>query len=119
MKKTAAILTLLLTGFVFFAAGVMWEGRARPGVFVIETSPVFAPPVADTKPAGLMDVNAASARELADLPGIGPVLAQRIIDYREQHGPLAAPEDLLGVKGIGEVTLDKLRPYILVMEEPP
>jgi len=61
------------------------------------------------EPAGPIDINTASLDELQKLIGIGPVLAQRIIDYREEHGPFQTVEDLLEVKGIGEATLEKFR----------
>lgn len=57
----------------------------------------------------LVNVNTASLKELESLPGIGAVLAQRIIEYREQHGPFKTLEDLLKVKGIGPKKLEKLR----------
>jgi competence ComEA-like helix-hairpin-helix protein len=56
-----------------------------------------------------VDPNRADVAELASLPGIGPAMAQRIVDERA-HGPFKSPEDLLRVKGIGEKTLTKLRP---------
>lgn len=59
-----------------------------------------------------IDVNAADADTLTLLPGIGPVLGQRIVDYRETHGPYTAPEQLLQVQGIGPKTLEGLRDYI-------
>ena len=59
-----------------------------------------------------VDVNRASAAELERLPGVGPVLAQRIVDYREEHGPFATAEDLLDVPGIGEAKLAELRDAI-------
>jgi competence ComEA-like helix-hairpin-helix protein len=59
-----------------------------------------------------MDVNRASAGDLALLPGIGPSLAQRIVAYRDQHGPFPAPEALLAVRGIGQKTLQKLMPFL-------
>ena len=55
-----------------------------------------------------LDINAASAEELAALPGIGEVLAGRIVAYREEHGPFAAVEDLMKVSGIGEKKLAEL-----------
>ena len=114
MKKTALILSFLLTGFVFFAAGILWEGRARADTFSMETSPVFTAFASheDGAPKGQININAATARELADLPGVGPVLAQRVIEYREAAGPFTAPEDLLDVKGIGEATLARLLPHV-------
>ena len=56
-----------------------------------------------------MDVNTAGLAELETLDGIGPVLAQRIIDYREENGPFTSLDELLEVKGIGEATLEGFR----------
>jgi competence protein ComEA len=50
---------------------------------------------------GKVDINTAPAAELAELPGIGEVLAQRIVEYREENGPFASIEDIQGVSGIG------------------
>nr|WP_326127497.1 helix-hairpin-helix domain-containing protein [uncultured Oscillibacter sp.] len=55
-----------------------------------------------------LDINTASAEELAGLPGIGRVLAERIVDYRAEHGPFGAEEDLMEVSGIGEKKLAEL-----------
>lgn len=65
-------------------------------------------------PPGLVNVNTASAAELEALPGIGPVLAQRIVDHRTEHGPFGAVDDLLSVSGIGEATLAELRDLVTV-----
>lgn len=62
--------------------------------------------------APLVNVNTASQGELESLPGIGRVLAQRIIEYRETHGPFKAPEDLLKVRGIGPKKLEQFRDRI-------
>lgn len=64
--------------------------------------------------SGLVSVNRASATELETLPGVGPVLAGRIVAYRDQHGPFAVVEDLLGVPGIGEAKLASFRDLITV-----
>jgi competence ComEA-like helix-hairpin-helix protein len=61
------------------------------------------------EPARLVDLNRATAAELDALPGIGPVLAGRIVAYRETHGAYRAVEDLLDVPGIGPTLLERLR----------
>jgi competence protein ComEA len=58
---------------------------------------------------GLIDLNRATAQELAQLHGIGPVLAERIVAHREEHGPFDSVESLLDVPGIGEAKLALLR----------
>ncbi|MGQ0849962.1 MAG: ComEA family DNA-binding protein [Actinomycetota bacterium] len=63
---------------------------------------------------GKIHLNRADAAELETLPGVGPVLAQRIIEYRDEYGPFAAVEDLLDVPGIGEAKLASLRDLIVV-----
>lgn len=61
---------------------------------------------------GLVDINRATANELEELPGVGPVLAQRIVEHRAAHGPYVAVEDLLDVPGIGEAKLASMRESI-------
>ncbi|NLY91454.1 MAG: helix-hairpin-helix domain-containing protein [Firmicutes bacterium] len=63
-----------------------------------------------------LDPNTATSEELQTLPGIGPVLAARIIEYRETVGKFRTIDDLLAVKGIGEKTLMKIRPYLEIKE---
>jgi competence protein ComEA len=65
-------------------------------------------------PGGAIDPNLASKADLETLPGIGPVLAQRIIDYRRVHGPYNKINDLRKVSGIGRKKLEKLKPYVVI-----
>lgn len=59
-----------------------------------------------------ISINLASVEELEVLPGIGPGLAQRIIEYREKNGAFRKIEDLKKVKGVGEKLFEKIKPYI-------
>lgn len=65
-------------------------------------------------PASPVDPNRAGYEDLLGLPGVGPVLARRILDDRRQNGPFRSPEDLLRVHGIGKATLERLRPHLAV-----
>ena len=66
---------------------------------------------------GTININTASAEELDELPGVGPVIAQRIIEYREQNGPYESLYDLYAVKGIGPSIIKNIIDLIR-MEDP-
>lgn len=61
-----------------------------------------------------VSLNTAAAEELETLPGIGPVLAERIVQYRQEYGPFESVDDLLRVEGIGEKTMEKLRDRVVL-----
>src|SRR5579863_6512147 len=65
-------------------------------------------------PAKPIDLNLANVKELQELPGVGPVTAQRIIDLRQKSGRFHRIEDLLAVRGISQKKLDALRQYVTV-----
>ncbi len=60
----------------------------------------------------LLNINIATVIELQTLPSIGPQMAKRIVQHRKENGDFKTIEDLTEVKGIGEKTLDKIKPYI-------
>lgn len=63
---------------------------------------------------GLISPNRADVSQLVELPGVGPVLAERIVAHREANGPFQTVEDLLDVPGIGEAKLSAIRDLIVV-----
>lgn len=60
-----------------------------------------------------VDINTAGIRELTALPGIGEVLAQRILDFRTKYGSFAKPEELMNVEGIGAGKLEEILDYVV------
>jgi competence protein ComEA len=78
------------------------------------TPSLGAPTPQPKGPGQPINLNTATVAEFDLLPGIGPVIAQRIVDYRAQHGPFARPEDLMEVSGIGEATFNRIREAVVV-----
>jgi competence protein ComEA len=74
------------------------------------------PPAAAAKPAStaIVNINTASATEIATLPGVGAKMAARIIEYRQKNGPFKKVEELMNVRGIGEKNFLKLKPQLAV-----
>ena len=66
-----------------------------------------------------ININTASAEELAQLKGIGPSHAAKIVAYREKNGPFKMPEDLMQVSGIGQKTLEANQENIIVEDPEP
>ena len=112
------ILTALFTGLTLG----LYLGRNPAGGSVTVSIPVQAqaaapaPAETQTPPTAVsfVNINTADAAELAQLPGIGDVLAQRIVDYRKDHGAFTAVEQLTDVAGIGERKLEAILGQITI-----
>jgi competence protein ComEA len=88
----------------------------RSSVLVLLAALWAAAAVAETAsdPAGghKVNINQASAAQLAFLPRVGAKAAARIVEYRKAHGPFSQPEQLMEVKGVGEKLYGQLKPYL-------
>lgn len=115
-------LKIALAVFVFVAAGLSGTviEKFERDRFVVETVTDKAEinsaqaDVSGVRADGKININTARKEELVRLSGIGEKIAQRIIDYRDEHGEFTAVEELMLVKGIGSNTLDEIRDKICV-----
>jgi len=96
MKQQIGV--LLLSAFVVLtvAAGSLWAEEVKK-----------------------VDLNQATIEQLDTLPGIGPAIAKRIVDYREKNGPFKKAEDLMNVQGIGEKKFLQLKDLVIVQPAAP
>ena len=120
-------IVLLLT-LLFVGGTLLWFAFSQPGegVTVVterqDPEPQVLTETPDTPEApGLLEgevlnLNTASQTELTRLPGIGETKAAAIVAWRQEHGSYQTVEDLMAVDGIGEKTLENLRPYVTVGE---
>ena len=95
---TALVLVFALAGLV--AAPVSLAAPAAPKAAASEARPI--------------DLNSADTTTLESVPGIGKSLSQRIVAFRDKNGPFQSVDDLLKVQGVGEKSIQKLRPYLTV-----
>ncbi|MEE1650985.1 helix-hairpin-helix domain-containing protein [Brachybacterium sp. J144] len=92
-------------------------GEEPPPVAAAPAGSSGEPGAGDGAPASAaspIDLNTATVQQLVELPGVGPAIAQRIVDHREANGPFTSVDDLLEVSGIGPATLEKIRPLATV-----
>ena len=97
-------------GIVETSAAAAAPETAAAAVIAEESSTAAEASTADAR----INLNTASLEELDSLPGIGPATAKLILEYRQQYGGFAAPEEIMNVKRIGEKTYEKLKDRIRV-----
>ena len=131
--KIEFVLLVIAVGFVGLCFGLYLGKQHEPDSVTISTSKTVLQTSAQSAAStleeetrgeaqdpernyigGRLNINAASVEELTALPGIGETLAQRIVDYREQHGDFTTVDGLRNVSGIGEKRLEAIREYITV-----
>jgi len=91
--------------------------RIAAALVAFAVAVVAFPIAAAAAHAGKVNVNTADSDALTLLPRVGPAIAQRILDYREENGAFEAAEDLMLVRGIGEKTFELIEPYVTLKGE--
>ena len=123
MKKGAIFLLILSISSVAFMAGFFLGrnlGRSDiqlqyPASATTAATEGSAPETTtETEPSGPVNINTATLEQLQTLPGIGPVLAQSILDYREEYGEFSSVEELANVSGIGTKRLEAILDYVTI-----
>jgi len=127
-KREKAILAITIAAILFTSGFLAGRSTARSNVEFYTAEPetaaqdtrggVITQPeltlIDDAEASDAVNINTASHDELMSLPGIGDVLAQRIIDYRTENGPFAALSDIMKVKGIGQSVFDSISGLIAI-----
>jgi competence protein ComEA len=103
MKHSKALIALCLCLAIIAASGMY-------------AAPVYAKTAATNLVAEVeaININTSSVEELQKISGIGPKLAARIIEYRDQNGVFSAPEDIMNVRGVGEAKYAKIKDILTV-----
>ena len=120
MKKGAVILLSICALFLSMTVGI-FIGRNLDDEYVAMPQSSAVTVLTDNTQSGIkqtddfrLDINLASKVQLMELPDIGEITAQKIIDYRETYGPFQSTDDLLNIDGIGQKKLKVIEEYITV-----
>ncbi len=111
LNQSDGVALLRMTIIVLSCILMVYGGRRYFGIRVVDAD--------DVRPRQLayrVDVNQCEIAELAALPGIGPTLARRIVEARKKRGGFDHAEQLLEINGIGEKTINEIKPYLVFGE---
>lgn len=112
MKKalTTVLAVITVTALLFTTGFFLWRNRDRQAP-LFQTHDAISPALSDSN---RININTADLDTLTTLPGIGKTLAQRILDYRAEHGPFESVSALLQVPGLGEGKLEAILDLITI-----
>jgi len=112
MKERAWVVLIVIVAAASYLLGVQHGRMNNDAVLCGEKDSETV----QIRPNARINPNLASIEELDSLPGIGPVLAERIVKYREENGSFEQIEDMLKISGLGPKMIRKIEPYLLVEE---
>jgi len=95
----------------------MAQQKRIVGVWVLATLLLAGGPAIAAEGMAVVNINTADTEALMLLPKVGPSVAQRIVEFREQNGQFKAAEDLMLVRGVGEKTFELIKPYVAISGE--
>jgi comEA protein len=97
-----------------YQAAMAWRSLARLSFVLVALCAIPAVLAANKKPpAAPINLNTATSDELQQVPGIGPVTAEKILQMRKSYGPFKSVDDLRAIRGIGPKRLEKMRKYLV------
>ncbi|MDP8299606.1 MAG: helix-hairpin-helix domain-containing protein [Candidatus Tantalella remota] len=120
MKHPQHIAIIILSIALLTGATTLYKRNTRPfSTITIQENGIkeelsLEQVEARLKEARRIDINTATMEDITTIPGIGEVLATRIVEYRNINGQFYSPNDLLQVKGVGDKKLEKIREYIKI-----
>ncbi len=112
MRARVYVLLMVLVAFIAFVPGGVILAQQNSGNQVSEGK--VKSQLQQVQQSTKLNINRASKSDLEKLPGIGPTIAERIVNYREEHGAFKSIEDLKNVKGIGDKKFEALKDLITV-----